>query len=89
MLLQSHTLQAPLKHELSASEPPASAWVAANWGSLSAMLAWMLSVTWMPCCLAQVRNACGSGNREGFHSQPFQSLGDFQLVSTDRVSRGT
>ncbi len=31
----------------------------------------------------------GSGNRLLFHSQPSQSLGDFQFVSTDRVSSGT
>src|ERR1700761_9088191 len=92
MLLQSHTLQVPLgvKQELSsASEVPASAWVAASCGSLSAMLAWMFSVTWIPCDAAQARNPCGSGNSAGFHSQPSQSLGDFQLVSTDSVSSGT
>ena len=53
------------------------------------MLVWMLRVTLIPCCLAQVRNACGSGNSDVFHSQPSHALGDFQLVSTDSVSSGT
>src|ERR1700733_10637495 len=92
MLLQSHTLHVPLgvKHELSsASDVPASACVAGSCGSSSAILAWMFRVTWIPCEAAQARNACGSGNSEGFHSHPSQSLGDFQLVSTDSVSSGT
>jgi hypothetical protein len=53
------------------------------------MLEWMFSVTWMPCFAAQPRNARGSGNSAGFHSQPSQELGDFQLVSTESVSSGT
>src|SRR5579875_2214962 len=87
--LQSQTLHGPLKQFAGPSVPPATLSAAGSRGSLSEMLEWMFSVTWMPCCFAQSRNACGSGNSAGFHSQPSQELGDFQSVSTDRVSSGT
>src|SRR5258708_40060056 len=53
------------------------------------MLAWTFRVTSMPWDLANFRNACGSGNSAGVHSQPPHWLGDFQSVTTERSSSGT
>jgi hypothetical protein len=49
----------------------------------------MFIVTCKSCDLAQDRNADGSGNSAGFHSQPSQLFGDFQSVSIDSVSSET
>ena len=68
---------------------PAMRSASASSGSLSSMLEWMFKVTSMPWAAAQSRNAPGSGKRPVFHSQPSQSLGAFQSVSSDRVLRGT
>src|SRR5579875_1557155 len=89
ILLQSHTAHGPLKQFVVASVPPAIAWAWAYFGSLVEMLEWMFSVTWMPCDVAQFRNAWGSGNSAGFHSHPSHWFGDFQSVSTDSVSSDT
>ena len=69
--------------------PPAIAWACAYCGSPVETLEWMFIVTWMPCDRAQDRNAVGSGNSAGFHSQPSHWLGLFQSVSTDSVSSDT
>ncbi len=83
--LQSHTLQAPLKQVESASALPAMDSAADSCGSLSEMLEWTFRVTLMPWDLAKSRNACGSGKRAGFHSQPSHWFGAFQSVSTERL----
>src|ERR1700722_2240158 len=85
ILLQSHT-HSPFEQP---SVLPAIACACAYCGSSVAMLEWMFIVTWMPWDLAQDRNAEGSLNSAGFHSQPSHWLGLFQSVSTDRVSSDT
>ena len=87
--LQSQTLQAPLVHDEDDNVWPATRWAAGSLGSLSSMLEWMFKVTSTPFPAAQCKKAAGSGKKVGFHSQPFQSLGAFQSVSRDSVSRGT
>src|SRR5271163_4283738 len=87
--LQSHTLQFPLVQLDEASAFLAMRSASGSLGSLSSMLEWMFNVTSMPCELAQWKNEVGEGKSDGFHSQPFQSFGAFQSVSSERVLRGT
>ena len=87
--LQSHTLQGPIVQLELASVFPATRSAGGSLGSLSAMLEWMFNVTSMPWAWAQLRNELASGKSVAFHSQPSQSLGDFQSVSRERVLRGT
>ena len=88
-MLQSQTLQGPAEQLDGASLSPAMRSAVGSLGSLSSMLEWMLRVTSMWWDRAQARNDPGSGKRSVFHSQPFQLLGAFQSVSSERVSRGT
>ena len=52
--------------------PPELASVAGHRGSRLLIDGWMLSVSASPCACAQSTKRCGSGNRVGFHSHPFQ-----------------
>src|ERR1700722_1148693 len=87
--LQSHTLQVPLVQIEDARSCPAIRSASGSLGSLSSMLEWMFKVTSMPCERAHFKKAVGDGKSDVFHSQPFQSLGAFQSVSSERVLRGT
>ena len=89
MELQSHTLQFPLVQLDEASVCPAMRSACGSLGSLSSMLEWMFNVTSIPWELAQSTKDEGEGKSERFHSQPFQSFGAFQSVSSERVLRGT
>ena len=89
MELQSHTLQFPLVQLDEARACPAMRSASGSLGSLSSMLEWMFKVTSMPWERAQWRKEDGEGKRERFHSQPFQSFGAFQSVSSERVLSGT
>ena len=68
---------------------PGDALAAPSLGSLSSMLECTLSVTSMPRDAPSCKKELAFGKRDLFHSQPFQSLGAFQSVSSERVSRGT
>ena len=89
MELQSHTLQFPFVQLDEARAFPAMRSACASLGSLSSMLEWMFKVTSMPWELRPVEEEVGEGKSDGFHSQPFQSFGAFQSVSSERVLSGT
>ena len=72
-----------------ASVCPAMRSAAPSLGSLLSMLECTLSVTSMSRARAQLKKELAFGKRDSFHSQPFQSLGAFQSVSSERVSSGT